>query len=189
MINNAMKRLGIETAGHYLRKLDQRLLPVVVIACSLIVYDLFSRLLVVQEDFSVQTERQQLNLTPVPTLDDETFAIYLKELSQYQSKPTGSESADAQTAAMEPIDRAGYSQLGDFSYRLVAVFKHEKTVALLSKLSNGGDVAELIEVQVEDFIGGYQITSIESQVIALSSAVGDQVRLKLFERAVSNDNE
>ena len=187
MINNAMKRLGFEAAIDYLRKLDQRLLPVIVIACSLVVYDFFSRLLVVQDDFLLKAERQQVNLTRSPKLDDETFATYLKELSHYQSKPSGSEAAESQVVAIEPTNRMGYSQLGEFSYRLVAVFKNSETVALLSKLSGSSDVAELIEARLKGVIGGYQITSIDPRAIVLSSEFGDKVELKLFERTPLDD--
>ena len=187
MINNALSRLGVETAGKYVRKLDRRLLPVVVVACSLMAYDLFSRLLVVQEDFLVKTERQQVNLTPRPSLDNETFNVYLDRLSALTKQSPSSEAAQMLPAAGESTDRSGYSQLGEFSYRLVAVLKSAETVALLSKLSDGSDVAELIEARMESIIGGYQITSIDPRAIVLSSKAGDKVELKLFERAALDD--
>ena len=163
---------------------DARYIPVIGVFCLLIVFDIVDRL--VPENVTVSRPSVSVDalLSGVPRLNDQTYQAYLDKLASHVTPVT----ADT----LEPEDRIGAGaqndvwQVGEFSYRLLAVFQSADQFAVLHRTHVVSGEREVIEARLGDVIDQYAVSEIASHKMLVTSDKGERVELVLFEPAATD---
>ena len=157
--------------------------PVYLLAIVFVVIDLSARVFSFAdgEDYSENVEPFNLHLRPV--LDSERYNLIVNAIpslsslvSESDQVPTGKVEDSALKEAL-----AGYEKIGEFNYRLIAVFASKQKFAVLERRDDQSPVADTLKVYVGDKIGGLSVKVINSSSMELESEPNSAVLLSLFE--------
>lgn len=153
--------------------------PVYLLAIVFVVIDLSARVFSFAdgEDYTENVEPFNLHLRPV--LDSERYNLIVNaipSLSSSDQVPTGKVEDSALKEAL-----AGYEKIGEFNYRLIAVFASKQKFAVLERRDDQSPVADTLKVYVGDKIGGLSVKVINSSSMELEREPNSPVLLSLFE--------
>ena len=163
---------------------DARYMPVIGIFCLWSVFDLVDRF--VPQNVASPTAAVSVDalLSDMPRLTDQTYQAYLEKLAVHVTPVTA--------GTLESVDSLGASaqndvwQVGEFSYRLLAVFQSADQFAVLHRTHVVSGEREVIEARLGDVIDQYAVSEIASHKMLVTSDKGERVELVLFEPAATD---
>jgi hypothetical protein len=91
-------------------------------------------------------------------------------------------SAEVELPGEAPLEN-GYWQGGNYSFKLIGIFKGVEHFIVLEKRSNESGGMELVELSVGDEVGGYLIDVLSDHAFGARDGAGDRIELILFKRS------
>ena len=157
--------------------------PVFLVAVVLLGFDVSARLFTFtdNEDYSENIEPLKLHLRPL--LDSERYNLITSALSLRSNLASTSDqiAIDKVDNSANPDPIVGYEKIGEFNYRLIAVFASKQKFAVLERRDGLSPILETFKVYVGDTIGNLSVKSINSKSLELEDEPNSAVLLSLFE--------
>ena len=166
---------------------DARYIPVIGVFCLWSVFDIVDRFVPQNATSSRPAVSVDALLSDMPRLNDQTYQAYLDKLASHVTPITA--------GTLESVDSLGASaqndvwQVGEFSYRLVAVFQSADQFAVLHRTKVSSGAREVIEARLGDVIGQHTVSEIASHKMLVTSGKGERVELVLFEPVIRDKSD
>ena len=172
--------LASAAVGHIKRG---QMAPVYLLALACMVIDLSARLFSFADREYYTEIVEPFNLHRRPVLDSERYNLIVSAIPS----PSNLDSISDPIPTVKVDDSAskdalaGYEKIGEFSYRLIAVFASKQKFAVLERRGDQSPVAATFKAYVGDKIGGLSVKLINSRSVALVGELESSVLLSLFE--------
>ena len=166
---------------------DSRLNVVVVLWLSFGLIDFYKRFGLFEEYDSVQLKElpSSETLTNV-ALGGPILQQYLEKLASFGADRLELQpSAEIELPSEAPLGN-GYWEGGNYSFKLIGIFKGIEQFVVLEKRSNESGDRELVELSVGDDVGGYMIDVISEHALGARDGAGDRIELILFKRSLDD---
>ena len=172
------------SASTNIRKaINPRLYPLVSLVAIVLMLDIIYRLVpsafISDEDFLLEPILPEQRVF----LGDEQSLAYLSRLADFDVSDAAEEPVDSVGEEVDKFDHERGYWDGDLAmYRLIAVLKGEKRVALIEKVDKTTGRYKILKVSEGEHTKDFRVDRVDKYSVYINTGSGDAAILRIFER-------
>ncbi len=161
---------------------NSEMLPIMLVSIVLIASDLSNRVLSFLSEEVYPEPLDLIELHKRPVLTNERYDVILSAMPSLTDSVVDEKESVVIAPSQSVEERlAGYTKIGEFNYRLVAVFVSDEQFAVLERRNDDESDSQIVKVFLGDAVNNMSVTSIGNNSIELENAVNFTLLLSLFE--------